>query len=181
MLLSLCTYECHIYYYYLVLDIRYVDILILCVSSCVRVCLCYGRLSTGGGGILWAGDDSGDARQDQHASNIVTATPVQPLGTAPSGLALIGYRDTEVHLSWTSVARATYYIVQVSVHTCFVAFSQRLSLHGNHFATVSSLSFFAKSCLLLGVVAMISAQIPHHFMMPCLCCSADVKKVFALA
>lgn len=181
ILLAWCICECHTCYCYLFLNIRYVDILTLCVSFCVRVCLCCGRLSTGGGGIEWAGDDSGNAQQDQHASNIVTGTPVQPLHTAPSGLTLTGYRDTEVHLSWTSVEGATYYIVQVSVHTCFVAFIQPMLLYGDHFATISSLSFFSRSYLLLTLVAMISAQIPHHFMMPCLCCSANVKEVFALA
>ncbi len=70
------------------------------------------EVSAGSGTVAWIGDDSGTAQADQHASNIVTGTPLQPLTITPTGLMLVGYRDTEVHLRWTPVAGAMYYIVQ---------------------------------------------------------------------
>jgi hypothetical protein len=62
--------------------------------------------------VAWAGDESGDGRLDQHASNIVVGTPVRPLSTPPSGLTVAGYRETEVHMTWTAVSGADYYMLQ---------------------------------------------------------------------
>jgi hypothetical protein len=67
--------------------------------------------TVGGGEPKWAGDAQG-YEEDQHASNIVSATPVMELTQKPTGLVVTGVRDTEVHLSWNAVARANYYVIQ---------------------------------------------------------------------
>jgi hypothetical protein len=65
----------------------------------------------GGGQVVWAGDVQG-YEEDQFASNIVSATPVQQLHDPPTGLTVVGVRDTEVHLKWDFLPRADYYVLQ---------------------------------------------------------------------
>ena len=65
-----------------------------------------------GGQVQWAGDVSGNPELDQSASNIVSAIPVMYLQTSPSGLSVVGVRETEVHLQWNALTRATYYVLQ---------------------------------------------------------------------
>ena len=67
--------------------------------------------TVGGGQLSWAGDVQG-YEEDQFASNIVSATPVQQLKDNPTGLTVMGVRDTEVHLTWNALARADYYVLQ---------------------------------------------------------------------
>ena len=65
----------------------------------------------GGGQVEWAGDVQG-YEEDQYASNIVSATPVHELTGVPTGLVVVGVRETEVHFRWNALARAEYYVLQ---------------------------------------------------------------------
>ena len=68
--------------------------------------------TTGEEDVKWAGEEQGDDEKDQFASNIVSATPVSPLQGTPSGLSVVGVRETEVHLTWNALEAAVYYVLQ---------------------------------------------------------------------
>lgn len=135
--------------------------------------------------VAWAGDTSGNAQLDQHASNIAVGTPVRPLSIPPSGLTVMGYRETEVHVSWTTVVGANYYMLQykptdtpelplrdwatydeqfpagsgaVTNLTTEIAYEFRVLAFNTHVATVSYLGYSGPSNVVLATpLARLSA------------------------